>query len=106
MATCAYKSSLKPDYDIESTNQAIKAFEEFSQENSTNDLSKEASVTIQRLKDKSAEKSMSVAKFYESQKHYESAIIYYQDVVNRFSDSSLINTAKAKIEELKRKIKK
>lgn len=106
VATCAYKSSLKPDYDIESTNKAIKAFEEFSQENSTNDLSKEASSTIQRLKDKSAEKSMSVAKFYESQKHYESAIIYYQDVVDRFPDSSLINTAKAKIEELKRKRKK
>jgi len=106
VATCAYKSSLKPDYDIESTNKAIKAFEEFSQENSTNDLSKEASSTIQRLKDKSAEKSMSVAKFYESQKHYESAIIYYQDVVDRFPDSSLINTARAKIEELKRKRKK
>jgi len=106
VATCAYKSSLKPDYDIESTNKAIKAFEEFSQENSTNDLSKEAASTIQRLKDKSAEKSMSVAKFYESQKHYESAIIYYQDVVDRFPDSSLINTAKAKIEELKMKRKK
>ncbi len=106
VATCAYKSSLKPDYDIESTNKAIKAFEEFSQENSTNDLSKEASATIQRLKDKSAEKSMSVAKFYESQKHYESAIIYYQDVVDRFPDSSLINTAEAKIVELKKKRKK
>jgi len=106
VATCAYKSSLKPDYDIESTNKAIKAFEEFSQENSTNDLSKEASATIQRLKDKSAEKSMSVAKFYESQKHYESAIIYYQDVVDRFPDSSLINTAEAKIAELKKKRKK
>ncbi len=106
VASCAYKSSLKPDYDIESTNKAIKAFEEFSQENTADDLSREASSTIQRLKDKSAEKSMSVAKFYESQKHYESAIIYYQDVVDRFPDSSLINTARAKIEELKRKGKK
>ena len=49
---------------------------------------------------------MSVAKFYESQKRYESAVIYYQDVVDRFPDSSLINTARAKIEELNRKIKK
>jgi len=106
VATCAYKSSLKPDYDIESTDKAIKAFEEFSQENSADDLSKEATSTIQRLKDRSAEKSMSVAKFYESQKHYESAIIYYQDVLDRFPDSSFINTANAKIEELKRKTKK
>jgi len=105
VATCAYKSSLKPDYDIEPTNKAIKAFEEFSQENAGDDLSKEASSTIQRLKDRSAEKSMSVAKFYESQKHYESAIIYYQDVVDRFPDCSFINTANAKIEELKRKKK-
>jgi len=106
VAACAYKSSLKPDYDIESTDKAIKAFEEFSQENYASDLSREASSTIQRLKDKSAEKSMSVAKFYESQKRYESALIYYQDVVDRFPDSSLINTARAKIEELKRKVKK
>ncbi len=106
VATCAYKSSLAPDYDIELTNKAIRAFEEFSQENSANELSEKASVTIQRLKDRSAEKSMSVAKFYESQKRYESAIIYYQDVVDRFPDCSLINTAKAKIEELKRKRKK
>lgn len=103
VATCAYKASLKPDYDIESTNKAIKAFEEFSQENSSANLSEEASKTIQRLKDKSAEKSMSVAKFYETQKRYESAIIYYQDVVDRFPDSASAVNAKAKVEELKNK---
>lgn len=106
VASCAYKSSLKPDYDIESTSKAIRAFEEFSHESSQNDLSREASSTIQRLKDRSAEKSMSVAKFYESQRHYESAIIYYRDVVDRFPDSAHINTATAKIEELKMKGKK
>lgn len=106
VATCAYKASLKPDYDIEPTTKAIKAFEEFSEANSGEGMSSEASKTIQLLKDKSAEKSISVAKFYESQKRYESAIIYYQDVIDRFPDCSFINTAKAKIAELKMKRKK
>jgi outer membrane assembly lipoprotein YfiO len=106
VANCAYKASLKPDYDIEPTNKAIKAFEEVAQTGTNQDLSQEASKAIQRLRDRSAEKSMSVAKFYETQKRYESAIIYYQDVVDRFPDSSLSGQAKAKIEELKKKGKK
>ena len=105
VAYCAYKSSLKPAYDVGSTDKAIKAFEEFVETSKDEELSKEADATIQRLKDKAAEKSFSTAKFYESQKHYSSAIIYYQDVVNKFPDSSFANEARAKIEELRNKEK-
>ncbi|MFA6142176.1 MAG: tetratricopeptide repeat protein [Candidatus Omnitrophota bacterium] len=106
VADCAYKASLKPAYDIESTDKAIKAFEEFAQGNRDKVLTEEASKTIQRLRDKSAEKSLMTAKFYEDQRHYESAIIYYKDVITRFPDSSFVKTSKAKIEELEKKINK
>jgi len=100
VAYCAYKASLKPAYDIESTDKAIKAFQEFSEANRDRDLSKEADKTVQRLKDRAAEKSLSTARFYESQKHYPAAVIYYQDVIDRFPDSSFVAEAKAKVEKL------
>ena len=106
MADCAYKASLKPDYDIEPTNKAITAFEEFSRANSSEKLSAEAGKTVQRLKDRSAEKSMSTARFYERQKHYESAVIYYHEVLDKFPDSSSAPEARKKIEELNKKIRK
>ncbi len=105
VAYCAYKASLKPAYDVGPTDKAIKAFEEFAQTNRDKVLSDEADKTIRRLKEKSAEKSLLTAKFYESQKRYESAIVYYQDIVDRFPDASFADGARAKIEELKRRAK-
>ena len=99
-AHSAYKASLKPAYDTESTDKAIKAFQDFNETNQDKELSKEADKTVQRLKDRTAEKSLMTARFYESQKHYEAAIIYYQEVVNKFPDCSFVNEARSKIEKL------
>ena len=104
-AHSAYKASLKPAYDPASTAKAIKAFEDFTAANKDDKLSEEADKTIRRLKDKAAEKSYMAAKFYESQKQYEGAIIYYKDVVEKFPDSSFTNEARTKIEALGAKIK-
>lgn len=101
VAYCAYKASLKPAYDQEATDKAIKAFSEFTAENKDNELSKQADKTIQRLKDKAAEKSVLTAQFYEKIQKKESAIVYYQDVLDRYPDSSFAALAKDKIEELR-----
>ncbi len=106
VAHSAYKASLKPAYDIGPTDKAIKAFEEFAAENKDKDLTKEADATLERLKDRAAEKSLLTARFYESQKHYEAAIVYYQDILDKYPTSSFVDMAKAKIEELKKKGKK
>lgn len=105
VAYCAYMASLKPAYASEPTDRAIKSFEEFVESNKNEGLSQEADKTIQRLKDKMAQKSFETAKFYESEKRYEAAILYYKDVVDRFPESSFALTAKAKIEELSAKSK-
>ena len=104
LADCAYKASMKPAYDIESTDKAIKAFQDFAEGAKDQKLTGEAGKTIQRLRDRSAEKSYITAQFYEGQGHYESAIIYYKDVVTRFPDTSLVEKSKAKIAELENKI--
>lgn len=101
VAYCAYKASLKPAYDQESTDKAIKAFSDFTQDNKDNELSKEADQTIQRLKDKAAEKSLLTAQFYEKIHKKESAIIYYQDILDRYPDSSYASLATTKIDALR-----
>ncbi len=100
-AYCAYKASLKPAYDIAATDNAIKTFEKFVDKNKDSDLAKEADTTMKRLKDNVAEKSFKTAEFYESQGKFEAAIIYYQDVVDTYPESSFVDQAKAKIDALK-----
>ncbi len=106
VADCAYKASLKPAYDVEPTARAIKAFEDFSHENKDRSLSKEADKTIQRLKDKAAEKSLMTAQFYEKQGRYQAAIIYYKDVIDAYPESSFVNLAKSKIGSLTARLEK
>lgn len=100
-AYCAYKASLKPAYDVEATDNAIKTFEKFVVKNKDSDLAKDADLTMKRLKDNVAEKSFKAAQFYESQGKKEAAIIYYQDVITTYPDSSFAAKAKDRIDALK-----
>lgn len=104
VADCAYKASLKPAYDVEPTAKALRAFEDFSRENRDRSLIKEADKTVQRLKDKAASKSLMTAQFYERQGRYKAAMIYYQDVIDSYPDSTLANGAKAKVAEMDAKL--
>ncbi len=106
VADCAYKASLKPAYDAEPTEKAIKAFEDFSRENRDRSLSKEAEKTIQRLRDKSAEKSLLTAQFYEKLGRWQSAIIYYKDILYSYPDSSFVQLARSRIEILTARLEK
>lgn len=105
-AYCAYRASLRPAYDASATDSAIKTFEKFTDKNKDTNLAQEADKTMKRLKDNVAEKSFKAAEFYESQGKKEAAIIYYQDVIDTYPDSSFIGKAKAKIEALKNPKKK
>ena len=103
LAECAYRASLKPAYASEPTERAIKVFEDFTESSKNKELAVRADSTIKRLKDKAAEKSFMTAKFYQSQKRYESAIIYYQEVLDKYPDSYFAKESKAQIGLLKKK---
>ncbi|MDD5427963.1 MAG: tetratricopeptide repeat protein [Candidatus Omnitrophica bacterium] len=106
VADCANKAALKPAYDAEPTARAIKAFEDFSRENRDRTLTSEADKTIQRLKDRAAEKSLLTAQFYEKQHRYQAAIIYYKDIIATYPESSFVEMARAKIDHLTEKLQK
>ncbi|MFH1995491.1 MAG: outer membrane protein assembly factor BamD [Candidatus Omnitrophota bacterium] len=104
LALCAYKASLSPAYDQKPVDKAIQAFEEFIDDSRDPNLIEEADLTLQRLRDRAAQKAFDIAKFYERQKKFKSAITYYQDVVDSYPDSFFAFIASERISRLKRKI--
>ena len=66
---------------------AKQKFEEFVREHPDAVLSKDAEQNISQLKEKEAASSYNIAVFYEKQKAYKAAKIYYENVVENYSDS-------------------
>ena len=87
IASCRSSLSRGPAYDQGATQEAKQKFEEFVKEHPEAVLSREAEKNIKQLKVKEAEASFNIGRFYEKQKAYESAKIYYNDTVNNYPDS-------------------
>lgn len=102
-ADCAGKIAPKPEYDQELTQEAKRKFEEFVKSQPDAALHEEAQSQIDSLKEKEAEGNLKTAEFYEKQKKYESARIYYQEIVNICSYCASATKAREKLKELEKK---
>lgn len=98
VASCRRAVSRGPDYDQVATREARDKFEEFLRGNPDAALSKDAERNIIELKEKEAESNFKVASFYEKQKDYRAAKIYYQDLVDNYSESKLFTKAQTKLQ--------
>jgi len=105
-AQCTYLASLKPDYDQELTDDAIKEFRRIAQVREGLSLSEEAEERISMLEEKKAQSLFNTAKFYERQRHYKSAAIYYEEIVNRYPASSPAVSAGEKLALMKERVEK
>jgi outer membrane assembly lipoprotein YfiO len=81
------KVSKSAAYDQGATKEAKEKFEEFVLTNPDAELSSEAEKQIRGLKERQAESNYTIALFYEKQKNYSSAEIYYNDVIDNNPDS-------------------
>ncbi len=88
IASCRAAVSRGPDYDQGAMQEAKQKFEEFVREHPDAVLSKDAEQNINKLKEKEAASSYNIAVFYEKQKAYKAAKIYYENVINNYSGSS------------------
>ena len=104
IALCTYYVSREPYYDQEFTDRAIAEYEELIKMTSDIKLNKEAQETLARLREKKAKSTFETAKFYERNRHYKSAVIYYKDIVENYSDTSIATEALERITELEAKI--
>jgi len=106
VASCRAAVSKGTDYDRGAAEEAKQKFEEFVKEHPEAALSEEAEKNISELREKEAESNFNIARFYEKQKAYDAAKIYYADVVNNYPDSPWVEKATQRLEALEKLKKK
>ncbi|MCG8432022.1 MAG: outer membrane protein assembly factor BamD [Candidatus Omnitrophica bacterium] len=88
IAACRAALSRGASYDQGAASEAKERFEEFIQEHPSAELSEEARENIGRLNEREAESGFSVGRFYEKQKQFDAARIYYEEVIKTYPGSS------------------
>jgi len=103
IAICRAAVSRGPDYDQGAMQDAKQKFEEFVKEHPDAVLSKEAEDNINVLKEKEAAASFNIAGFYEKQKSYKAAKIYYDNILVNYPDSPWAAKAMERLQLLEKK---
>ncbi|MFA6383771.1 MAG: tetratricopeptide repeat protein [Candidatus Omnitrophota bacterium] len=98
--------SKSPEYDQGATREAKQKFEEFVSDHPDAVLTQEAEKHIKVLSEKEAESSFSAGLFYEKQKSWEAARIYYQDVIDNNPDSLWAVKSTERLAIIERRTKK
>ena len=106
LAFTKYEASLDPEYDQESTDQALKEFKDIAATTPVPAMAREADRVLEELKARKADSTLKIAEFYEKQGRYESAIMYYNSVSGKFAGSSAAEYADEKIKNLEGRLKK
>lgn len=106
IASCRSSLSKGPAYDQGAAQEAKERFEEFVKEHPDAVLSLDAEKNINSIREKEAEASYNIAKFYEKQKAFDSAKIYYNDIINNYTDSPWASQAAARLQIMERKNEK
>jgi outer membrane assembly lipoprotein YfiO len=101
MAYATYEASLDPEYDQVSTDKAIIKFRKIAKTTSIPQIAEEAEIAINTLQEKKAGSVFQVAEFYEKQKKYKSAMVYYRDVIEKYPGSKTAETAQERLEKIK-----
>ncbi|MEW6102113.1 MAG: outer membrane protein assembly factor BamD [Candidatus Omnitrophota bacterium] len=87
IASCRASLSRGADYDQAATKEAKKKFEEFIREHPDAVLSRDAEKNISQLTEKEAEANYNTGRFYEKQKQFDAARVYYNEAVAKYSDT-------------------
>jgi outer membrane protein assembly factor BamD len=102
-AGLAYNKEAKTaEYDQSVAGQAIATFTDFMALYPEDTRVAEAQKLIAALKSEQARGSFQTAKFYEKNKKWDGALIYYNDVLVTDPDSPFAATARERIAELKK----
>ena len=96
-----YRASSEPDYDQSAARKAIEGFQDYLTNYPNSEKATQAKEYITSLDSRQVQGSFNVAKFYEQQKNYKAAYIYYNDVVQLNPDSTQAKEAKARLDTLK-----
>ena len=90
--------------DIAATNNARTAFQDFLFRYPNSEKAAQARVNLQQLEHKATSSSFDVARYYDKQKAYRAAVIYYNEVIRQQPGSVESEKAKKRIDQLRAKL--
>ena len=102
IAYCSMQASKHAQYNEQSADRAIQEFQGFKENFPGNQQAVEADESIKVLRSKKAQTQYETAEFYERNKKYTSAKVYYQEVAQNYADTPFGDRAKKKAEEAAR----
>jgi outer membrane protein assembly factor BamD len=91
-------------YDPNAAAKAKTGFEDFLYRHPNSEKSAQARENLKKLEHKQTSTSYEIARFYDKQKQYRAAAIYYNDVIRLQPDSHEGDRAKKRISELRAKL--
>jgi outer membrane protein assembly factor BamD len=97
------KQARKAEYDQSVAAQAISAFSDFMALHPDDSRVPEAQKVITSLKAEEARGNFRTAEFYEKEKKWDGALVYYNEVISRNAGSPLAAQARERIDTLKRR---
>ena len=98
------KASTSGTYDPAAANNARTAFEDFLARYPSSEKSKQAKQNLHQVEHKQTSTAYDVARFYDKQKQYRAAAIYYNEVIRQQPGSVEGEKAKKRISELRAKV--
>lgn len=97
------RRSTAAQYDQRVTRAAVEEFKEFVKAYPDAELTDQAKKQVEELREKEAENNFVIGHFYEKQKDYASARVYFQTVVDEYEGSSWAARAVHKLKEIELK---
>jgi outer membrane protein assembly factor BamD len=105
LAIATSKASGGADYDSTAVVEATKKLDEFIKVHPDADISPQANAQLKELRNREAKKNFDIAEFYERQRQYKSAQVYYKIVLDRYSDTDYAKRSKNALAKLETKLK-
>lgn len=100
IAATSMLASKKAQYNEQYADRAIEEFQGFKANFPADRQAAEAEESIKALRNKKALTSLETGEFYERQKKFGSAKVYYQEVIQKYPDTAAAEQAKKKLEGL------
>lgn len=95
-------ASKEADYDQTYPNRSIVGFQDYITKYPKSEKIEQANENLDRLRQEQARGLMKIAEFYDREKKFESALIYYNMVIQRYPKAELTKRASARADELKK----
>ncbi len=96
-------ASREADYDQTATVHAIEAFQDYKTKYPESEKKEQAIEDIAKLKLEQARGVMKIAEYYDREKKFDAALIYYNNVVQKFPGTELAKRAAERADQIKRR---